>query len=105
MVHGDLYPAVSHVLGRYALTLAGAAMMYAFASDRRLRSVAPFLRRILPARDPAFYARADAIIVTISGSIIGFIVFAPDTPLHCLAAGFGWIGAMNTYLVQRPRRR
>ncbi|HET7464937.1 MAG TPA: hypothetical protein VFJ82_27080 [Longimicrobium sp.] len=79
---------------QYLITLLGAAIVHIYRQDH-IESAAPFLRQILPRRSAAFYHRADAVLATVSGSLVGFIVFAPQSPLQCLAAGFGWMGAMN----------
>jgi uncharacterized membrane protein YbjE (DUF340 family) len=79
----------------YILTFFGAFAMYVFSLNKGFKGATPFLKKILPGNSQVFYDRLDFLFVVISGSIIGYVFFSPSNPLEALAAGFGWVGAMN----------
>jgi hypothetical protein len=90
--------ALLELVARYAITLLGAAIMYAFTQNASVPGARAFLKRIYPERKPAVYERLNAVIVIISGSAIGFLMYSPTTYAACLAAGFGWAGALNSLM-------
>lgn len=94
--HLDLLsdPAVEFAL-RYLTTLFGAAAMYVFSLNKGFEGAAAWLRKMLPGRAPVTYDRLDFLVVVIAGSIIGTISFSPASTFEALAAGFGWVGAMQ----------
>lgn len=96
----SLDPAAFLPFLRFGLTLFGAAAMYVFSLHKGFEGATPFLKRVLPGRRPVFYSRVDALLVTILGGVIGFIFFAPASNFEALAAGFGWLGAVNVMLSQ-----
>ncbi len=83
-------------LPSYGLTFFATAVMYMFSLHKGFKGATEFLYKVFPDKRNVFYARVDFILVIIIGSVIGYIVFSPNTPIQSLAAGFGWIGAMNT---------
>ncbi|HEY2955738.1 MAG TPA: hypothetical protein VGK89_10870 [Candidatus Eisenbacteria bacterium] len=83
---------------RFLIVLFGSVAMYVFQLNRGFEGALGFLRRILPGRSDAFYSRVDFIVVSLAGSAIGQIIFEPRTPFQALAAGVGWVGAMNSLL-------
>ena len=85
---------------RYLTTLFGAAAMYIFSLNRGFEGAIAWLRRVFPGHEQVFYDRLDFIVVAIAGSIIGTISFHPAGTFEALAAGFGWVGAMQV-LVHR----
>jgi hypothetical protein len=87
-------------LTQYLLTLFGATAMYVFSLHKGFQGAAPFLRTVAPGHHDVFYARLDFVLVTVFGSIIGYIAFMPETPFQALAAGFGWVGTMNVLIAQ-----
>ena len=82
----------------YMTTAFGAAAMYVFSLQRGFDGSVRWLRRMWPERSDVFYDRLDFLIVVFAGSIIGSIVFSPREPYHALAAGFGWVGAVNVLI-------
>lgn len=96
----NLDPAALSPFVRFGLTLFGAAAMYVFSLHKGFEGATPFLKRVLPGRSPVFYSRVDALAVTVVGGIIGFVFFAPASNFEALAAGFGWLGAVNVMLSQ-----
>ena len=82
----------------YLITLFGATAMYVFSLNRGFDGAVYFLKRFFPGRSDAFYDRVDFLVVILSGSIVGTVFFSPDNALEALAAGFGWVGAMNVLL-------
>ena len=93
-----------HLLN-YLTTLFGATAMYVFSLNKGFHGAVAFLRRFFPGRPDLFYDRLDFIVVTLAGSIIGTIFFSPETRLAALAAGFGWVGAVNVLLSTRGGKR
>jgi len=85
----------------YLTTLFGAVAMYVFALNKGFEGSVPFLKKFFPKRAETFYNWADFLIVVLSGSIIGTICFRPADSLSALAAGFGWVGAMNVLITKR----
>lgn len=83
---------------RYAVTLFGATIMYAFSLHARFSGAREFIVKVAPHRSSVYYERMNAVIVIGAGSAIGFIVFAPTGLPECLAAGFGWVGALNVLM-------
>jgi hypothetical protein len=86
----------------YLTTLFGAIAMYVFALSKGFDGAIPFLKKFFPQKSEAFYNRADFVIVIFAGSIIGTICFSPQNSLQALAAGFGWVGAVNVLMTQKP---
>ncbi|MBI1924089.1 hypothetical protein HYR99_07540 [Candidatus Poribacteria bacterium] len=79
----------------YIITLFGAAVMYMFSLNNGFQGAVQFLKKFFPGRSPVFYDRGDFFIVIFAGAIIGTIFFSPSNALEALAAGFGWVGAIN----------
>ncbi len=76
-------------------TVFGAVCMHIFSLNRGFEGSLDSLKRLCPGRSDAWYHRVDFTVVVIAGSIIGSLVYAPSNALEALAAGFGWVGAMN----------
>jgi hypothetical protein len=85
----------------YLTTLFGATAMYVFALNKGFQGSVPFLKGFFPGRSETFYNRVDFFIVILAGSIIGTISFSPSSSLQALAAGFGWVGAMNVLMTPK----
>lgn len=85
----------------YLTTLFGAVAMYVFALNKGFEGAVPFLRRMLPGKRKVYYDRLDFFVTTIAGSVVGTICFAPQSSLQALAAGFGWVGAMNVLMTPK----
>lgn len=91
-------------LWTYLVTLFGSTAMYVFTQSKKgFVGAKHFLKKMFPDRSEAFYFRTDFLLVVIFGSAIGFIVFSPHESLEALAAGFGWVGAMNTLLAANEK--
>jgi hypothetical protein len=88
--------------GLYVVTLFGTVATYVFGLQKGFEGSVAFLRRIAPDRSDVFYSRVDFLIVTFVGSLIGLIIFAPRNAFQALAAGCGWVGALNVLLSARP---
>lgn len=82
----------------YFTTLFGAISMYVFSLNKGFSGSIDFLKAFFPNRQEVFYIRCDFIVVNIVGSIVGTIFFNPSSALEALAAGFGWVGAINILL-------
>jgi hypothetical protein len=93
---GPLFVPISN----YLTTLFGAAAMYVFSLNKGFQGSVDFLRKFFPDKSEVFYTRFDFFIVIIFGSIIGMIFFSPSTTLEALAAGFGWVGAINVLMTE-----
>ena len=89
------------VLLFYLTTLFGATAMYVFALNKGFEGAFPFLKRVFPGHSDTIYNRIDFFIVIFAGSIIGTICFSPTSSLQALAAGFGWVGAMNVLMTSK----
>jgi hypothetical protein len=85
----------------YFVAMLGAIAMYLFASSKGRQSTVPRLRRLLPGKSDTFYYRTDFILVIIIGSAFGDIFFNPQAPIQALAAGCGWVGALNVLLERK----
>jgi hypothetical protein len=81
-------------------TLLGAGAMYVFSLHKGFQGSVPFLKKVFPGHGAVFYNRLDCILVICFGSIIGTIFFAPSSAIQALAAGFGWVGAINILISQ-----
>ena len=89
----------------YFIAMLGAMLMYLFASSRGLESTVPRLRQLLPGKSDTFYYRMDFCLVILIGSAVGYIFFEPKQSIQALAAGCGWVGALNVLLQQKPREQ
>jgi hypothetical protein len=87
----------------FFFTLCGSTSLYMFSLSKGFQGSGPVLKRLFPGRRPVFYDRMDFIIVIVFGSIIGTVFFVPATPPQALAAGFGWITAVN--VLSHPSQR
>jgi hypothetical protein len=72
--------------------------MYVFSLQKGFKGAGTFLRKFFPGKSDIFYDRMDFCLVVMFGSIIGTIFFSPQSSFAALAAGFGWVGAVNTLL-------
>lgn len=63
-----------------------------------MEALSLYLKRMFPGKSQVYYDRLDFVVVVFAGSIIGTICFSPRNALQALAAGFGWVGAMNVML-------
>jgi hypothetical protein len=100
---GFLRVLLSDSVLRYVTTLFGAGAMYVFSLFRGFTGSVPALQRLLPNRSTVFYDRLDFLILVFTGSIIGTIFFHPQDTLQALSAGFGWVGAINVLMNQKPQ--
>ena len=91
----------AHVIN-YFTTLFGASAMYVFTLFKGFHGSVPALKRLLPSHADVFYDRLDFVILVFTGSVIGTIFFHPQDTLQALSAGFGWTGAVNVLVSQRP---
>jgi hypothetical protein len=82
----------------YLITLFGSVAMYVFSLNRGFEGAIAFLKKFFPGHPDVFYDRLDFFVVVLAGSIIGTIFFSPSNALQALAAGFGWVGAINILL-------
>ncbi|MDD2468796.1 MAG: hypothetical protein PHI97_32885 [Desulfobulbus sp.] len=83
---------------RYLITLLGSFSMYLFSFSKGFEGAVPVLKRLFPQRKKVFYDRIDFLLVVFIGSAVGSIFFHPQDSLQALAAGFGWVGAINVLL-------
>lgn len=83
---------------RYMVTLLGSFSMYLFSSAKGFEGSVPMLKKLFPNKRKVFYDRIDFLLVVLIGSAVGTIFFHPNDSLQALAAGFGWVGAMNVML-------
>jgi hypothetical protein len=81
---------------RFFITLFRAAAMHILSLYKGHQGSMPFLKRLFPGHNAAFYYRVDFVLIVICGAVIGTISFGPSSPIQALAAGFGWGGAINT---------
>jgi hypothetical protein len=79
----------------FLVTLGSALLMYVFALHRGFGGALPFLRRAFPDRSDRFYVWADLVVVTVGGAFFGFGLYMPVDVPKAMAAGIGWIGALN----------
>jgi hypothetical protein len=82
----------------YIVTFFGAGAMYMFQLHKGFDGAKPFLRSFFPSRTEVYYIRVDFFLVTVVGSIIGSILYQPQQLYQALAAGFGWVGALQILL-------
>jgi hypothetical protein len=87
----------------FSLALCGSTALYLFSLSKGFTGAAPKLKQLFPGKQPVFYNRLDFIIVIVLGSVIGIVFFQPQTPTQALAAGFGWISAVN--VLSQPSRK
>lgn len=86
---------------RYMITLLGSFSMYLFSFAKGFEGATARLRQLFPQRRKVFYDRLDFVLVVMLGSAIGTIFFRPGDALQALAAGFGWVGAVNVLFAKR----
>jgi uncharacterized membrane protein YbjE (DUF340 family) len=84
-----------HQVRLFLLTVCGALALYLFSLSKGFQGSVPVLRKLFPDWRDAVYDRLDFCIVILLGSIIGTVFFVPTNPAQALAAGFGWISAVN----------
>lgn len=89
-------------LNLYGTALLGSLLMYFFAATKGLEGTIPRLKQLLPGKDETLYYRLDFFIVIVVGPIVGLICFQPEKPLQALAAGCGWVAALNVLIQQKP---
>ncbi len=96
---GFIQPVLQNIDGGeillYLSTLFGAAVAHMFSLNKGFEGTKPFLKNVFAARHSEFYARVDFILVSLIGSIIGTIIFAPKEHFQALTAGMCWVGAVN----------
>jgi lipid-A-disaccharide synthase-like uncharacterized protein len=85
----------------YFIAMLGAIVTYLFASSNGRESTVPRLKQLLPGKSDTFYYRTDFVFVILVGSAIGYIFFIPQDPIQALAAGCGWVGALNVLVDQK----
>ena len=95
-------PQIRTVAGLYLITLFGTLVMHVFQMNKGFNGSAEFLRGVFPDRSPVFYTRVDLVVVSFVGSLVGMIVFSPQSAISALAAGCGWVGALNTLIATTP---
>jgi len=78
--------------------------MYIFSNRKGFDNSIIFLKKMLPNKSDTIYFRLDFILMSVTGTLIGLITFSPQGTYQALAAGFGWIGAMNVLLKSDPPR-
>jgi hypothetical protein len=78
--------------------------MYLFASAKGLESTVPRLKLLIPGKSDTFYYRLDFFLVIILGSLVGYIFFEPKQSIQALAAGCGWVGALNVLIQEKLPR-
>jgi len=93
-----LDPSIAGDMTLYAKTLLGATATYIFALRRGFKGATEFLQTMFPDRPAVFYDRMDFLLVSVIGSMIGFLFYAPQTSAQALAAGLGWVSAINVAL-------
>ena len=83
--------------GHYVLTLLGAVAAYVLSRKTVLEGAGAiaFLQKLFPDKTERFYTIWDFTLTSIFGSIIGVIVFSPQSNLQSLSAGFGWASAVR----------
>lgn len=81
--------------GLYVVTLFGAASMYVFSLKKGFEGSISFLIKMFPERTNVFYDRLDFLVVTIMGSILGYLLLDPKQVHQALVAGLGWVSAVN----------
>jgi hypothetical protein len=86
----------------YGASLLGAFLMYFFAAKNGLEGTIPRLQQLLPGRTETFYFRMDFVLVILLGPIVGLICFSPTNAFQALAAGCGWVSALNVLVQQKP---
>jgi hypothetical protein len=85
----------------YLITLFGSTAMYVFSLSKGFHGSVDFLRKMFPDHSQLFYDRIDFFVVIFAGSVIGTIFFSPTNTLQALAAGFGWVGAINVLMSRK----
>jgi hypothetical protein len=85
----------------YGAALVGAVLMYFFAAKNGLEGTIPRLKNLLPGKPEAFYFRVDFVLVILLGPIVGLICFTPTNAFQALAAGCGWVSALNVLAQQK----
>jgi hypothetical protein len=92
-----------HIL-LYFTAVLGSLFTYLFAAAKGLESTVPRLKQLLPGKSDAFYVRFDFCLVVFLGSGLGLLFFSPHEHINALAAGCGWVGALNVLTQQKPPR-
>lgn len=86
----------------YGVTFLGSLLTYFYTSTKGLEGTIPILRRRFPDRSPLFYLRLDFLAMIVIGPIFSFICFNPADTLEALAAGCGWVSAINILTLPTP---
>jgi hypothetical protein len=95
-------PETRALLGLYLITLFGTLVMHVFQMNKGFKGSVDFLSEVLPGKSTVFYKRADLILVTVTGSVLGMIIFSPQSAISALAAGCGWVGGLNALIATAP---
>lgn len=82
----------------YLTTLFGSFIMYIFSFQKGFDGSIGVLKRLFPAKKKVFYDRVDFLVVVVSGSFVGMILFIPTSHVQAFSAGLGWVGAINMIL-------
>lgn len=83
--------------GKYfTLTLLGAVGAYVFSVQKGFKGAEEFINKIMPRAWPWAKTISDLLLSVGVGSIIGAAIFEPNTPQSALAAGIGWVAALNS---------
>ena len=79
----------------YATVLFGATVTQMLSLTKNFKGTQDFLRRLAPKLGDEAVFRWDFVIVTIIGSLIGFILFEPNGYKQALLAGIGWTASIQ----------
>lgn len=82
----------------FLITAFGAAVLQIFSIRKGFQSSVPFLKQAFPGRTDRVYLLSDLILTVFFGALVGTIIFDPSNVRQALAAGFGWVGAINIML-------
>jgi len=90
--------------GLYLITLFGTLVMHVFQMNKGFNGTVEFLKSVFPGKSNVFYTRLDLLLVAVTGSLLGMIIFSPQSAISALAAGCGWVGGLNTLVAAAPGR-
>lgn len=79
----------------YLTVLLGCVVAQVFALWKDYTGARGFIRQAMPSWSDHAVIRADFYLVSIIGSIVGTILFAPNDYRQALFAGIGWFAAVH----------
>lgn len=96
-IQSVLYHPVTINVAEFFITVLGSLIMYLIAEGKNFPGIQIKIKQLYPSMSDEKVSRLDFIFMVFVGAFIGTIFFQPHNPITALAAGLGWVGALNMF--------